>query len=432
MSIHTTRSGVTRNRTTRLCLALIGSTALATGLITVPATAAPLPDASTATSSASSSSSLPGSSIIPPENEDGRWLGSWNAAMTPPDETGTISGDGFTDTTLRQSAHLSIGGDSLRLRLSNAYGTEPLTIGAVTVAGGTPVTFHGSDSVTIPVGAEWISDTVPVAVDPNSDLEVRIYLPGPTGPATTHPLGMATSYRADGDQTATGGDGFTALDEGRYFLTGVDVTSTAKASTVFFGDSITDGYSSTVDANLRYPDQVADRLLERPTELQCGVLNSGISGNRLLHDAGTEGDSTLSRFDRDVLARQGVNTVVLLEGINDIGQSAGEVSVEELIDVHRQFIERARDHGLRVIGATLTPYRGADYFTEDGETTRQALNEWIRTSGAYDDVFDYDAVVRDPANQDQIRPEFDPGDHLHPNDAGYTAMADAVDLNSVC
>lgn len=417
--------------TARRCLALIGSAVLTAGLF-IGSTIAEPRSGSSADLSSAASSSFPESSIITPEHDDGRWLGSWNASMALPGGAGTVSGDGFVDTTLLQSVHLSIGGKSLRVRLANTYGTGPLDVGAVTVAGGTPVTFHGSEQVTIPAGAEWISDVVPIQVEANSDLDVRIYLLGPTGPATTHPLGMATSYRADGNQTVGDESAFAPLDEARYFLGGVDVTSTAKSSTVFFGDSITDGHSSTVDANLRYPDQVADRLLQRPAELQCGVLNSGISGNRLLQDAGTHGVSAMTRFDRDVLARQGVGTVVLLEGINDIGRTQSEVSVVELIALHQQLVDRARDHGLRIVGATLTPYRGASYFTENGERTRQALNEWIRTSGTYDDVIDFDEVIRGPGNPEIVNPPFDPGDHLHPNDAGYAAMADAVDLDAIC
>ncbi|MGO1950498.1 MAG: SGNH/GDSL hydrolase family protein, partial [Mycobacteriaceae bacterium] len=267
---------------------------------------------------------------------------------------------------------------------------------------------------------------------PNSDLVVSMHLPGPTGPATTHPLGMSTSYIADGDQTSAGTQVFSELDQGRYFLRGVDVTSSAQNSVVFFGDSITDGHSSTVDANLRYPDQVADRLLERPVPQQCGVLNSGISGNRLLTDAGTNGDAAILRYDTDVIDRPGVETVVLLEGINDIRTTDGTVPAEELIEVYREFIDRSHDNGLRVIGATLTPFGASDRYTDAGEETRLAVNEWIRTSGEFDDVIDFDHAVRDPSNPGQIDPELDPGDHLHPNDAGYTAMTDAVDLESVC
>ncbi|EIE98519.1 SGNH/GDSL hydrolase family protein [Saccharomonospora glauca] len=374
------------------------------------------------------------------------WVGSWHAAMTEPAGSGP-SAEGFTDTTLRQVAHLSVGGDSVRVRLSNAYGETPLTVGSVTVAPRsddaagtpdvdadalTPVTFGGETSVTIPAGADWISDPVDLTVRDDSDLVVSMYLPGPTGPATFHSQGYATSFTAPGDATTDPGRAFSKLDASRYFLTGVDVTTRAKGSVVFFGDSITDGDVSTVDANLRYPDQVADRLLERPDPLRCGVLNSGISGNRLLTDAGSWGDSALSRFDRDVLSRPGVRSVVLLEGINDIGSSQGAVEPEQLIGIYRQFIARAHDAGIKVIGATLTPFEGADYYTEAGEADRQAVNEWIRTSGEFDAVVDFDAAVRDPEHPTRFLPAYDVGDHLHPNDAGFGAMAAAIDLRTIC
>ncbi|MCZ2813152.1 SGNH/GDSL hydrolase family protein [Modestobacter sp. VKM Ac-2979] len=370
-------------------------------------------------------------------------MGSWAAAMTPAGAADTVSGQGFTDTTLRQVAHLSVGGDSVRIRISNDYGTTPLVVSQVTVGPGAAgaavdpqqlqtVTFEGSPSVTIPAGAEWVSDPVPLDVADDSDLVVSMYLPGPTGPATVHSLGRATSYQASGDATSSATEAFAPLDTSRYFLEGVDVTTAALGSVVFFGDSITDGYASSIDENLRYPDQVADRLLARPERRECGVLNAGISGNRVLTDAGTAGVSALARFEDDVIDQTAVRSVVLLEGINDIGRTAGALEPEELIAVYQQFIERAHDHGIRVIGATITPYEGAGYYSEDGEADRQAVNEWIRTSGEFDDVVDFDAAVRDPQNPSQIRPDFDPGDHLHPNDAGYAAMAATVDLKEIC
>ncbi|MFJ7750781.1 GDSL-type esterase/lipase family protein [Arthrobacter sp. NPDC097144] len=372
-----------------------------------------------------------------------RWTGSWAAAMTPAGTQDTVSGAGFTDTTLRQTAHLSVGGSSFRIRISNDFGTTALEVGSATAYPGSAaadpdpgrlrqVTFDGAASVTIPAGAEWVSDPVQLPVNSDSDLTVSLYLPGPTGPASVHSLGMATSYRAAGDATAGPSDSYEELDTSRYFLEGVDTTSNALGSVVFFGDSITDGYASTVDANLRYPDQVADRLLRRPEGRQCGVINSGISGNRVLEDAGTAGVSALSRFEDDVIDQTGVRTVVLLEGINDIGQSAGALDSASLIAVYRQFIERAREHGIRVVGATLTPYRGAGYYSDAGEQDRRAVNSWIRTSGEFDAVIDFDAVVRDPRDRSRLRPQFDPGDHLHPNDAGYAAMASAVRIQDIC
>lgn len=389
---------------------------------------------------------VPSAAADPGQPASHRWVGTWSAAMTPPAGSGP-SAEGFTNTTLRQVAHLSVGGDAVRIHLSNAYGSAPLVVGSVTVAprgddlAGTPdvdadslvpVTFGGQRATTIPVGAEWVSDPVPLRVEDDSDLVVSMYLPGPTGPATTHGAGYATSFRADGDATSDTGDAFARLSTSRYFLEGVDAVSKARGSVVFFGDSITDGVVSTVDANLRYPDQTADRLLARPEARQCGVLNAGISGNRLLHDAGSAGDSAMSRFDRDVLGQTAVRSVVLLEGINDIGNSRGALEPEQLIAVYRQFIDRAHDAGIRVIGATLTPFEGAGYYTEAGEADRQAVNEWIRTSGEFDDVVDFDAAVRDPQHPSRILPEYDPGDHLHPNDAGFAAMAAAIDLSSIC
>lgn len=371
------------------------------------------------------------------------WVGSWAASMTPAGAADSISGAGFTDATLRQTAHLSVGGDSLRIRISNDFGTSPLVVGSATVFPGSaaenpdpaqlrPVTFDGAGSVTIPAGAEWVSDPVQLPVESDSDLTVSLYLPGPTGPASVHSLGMATSYRAAGDATSNASDPYEVLDTSRYYLEGVDTTANALGSVVFFGDSITDGYASTVDANLRYPDQVADRLLRRPEARQCGVLNSGISGNRVLEDAGTAGISALARFEDDVIDQTGVRSVVLLEGINDIGRTAGALDPDSLIAVYRQFIDRAHDHGIRVVGATLTPYGGAGYYSAEGERDRQAVNFWIRTSGEFDAVIDFDAAVRDPRDRSRIRPQFDPGDHLHPNDAGYAAMAAAVRLQDIC
>lgn len=369
------------------------------------------------------------------------WIGSWSVAVTPPGTSG-LSATGVTDATLRQVAHVSVGGSELRLRLSNVYGTTPLRVGKVTVTprsadlAGTPtvqpaklvpVLFGGNAAVTIPVGAEWVSDPVRIAVPEDTDLVISTYFPGPTGPLTQHPAGYATGFLATGDQTGGDGSQYQAIPGmARYIIEGVDVKSRVRGSVVLFGDSITDGVVSPIDQNLRYPDQLADRLLASPREL--GVLNAGISGNRLLNNAGTAGDSTLARFDRDVIGQTGVQTVVLLEGINDIGGSRGATDPADLIAVHRQFIQRAHQAGLKVVGATLTPYEGAGYYTPEGELDRQALNNWIRTSGEYDAVVDFDKAVRDPASPSKMLPAYDVGDHLHPNAEGFKAMAAAFNL----
>jgi lysophospholipase L1-like esterase len=366
-----------------------------------------------------------------------QWVGSWSVAVTPPSTSG-LSAIGVTDATFRQVAHLSVGGAAVRLRLSNRYGEKPLVVGRVTVAPGTsgkptvdparlvPVTFAGKTSTTIPIGSAWVSDPIRIKVPNDSDLVISTYLPGPTGPLTQHPRGYATTFLASGDKTRDGGSAYKKAGAARYVIAGVDVLSRATGSIVLFGDSITDGVVSPVDGNLRYPDQLADRLKHRQ-----GALNAGISGNRLLVDAGPAGESAMARFDRDVLGQTKVRTVVLLEGINDIGTNRGSLEPEQLIAVHREFIERAHEAGLRVFGATLTPFEGSGYYTVAGEEDRQALNRWIRTSGEYDGVVDFDAAVRDPKNPRRLLGIFDWGDHLHPNAAGFQAMAEAFDLDQL-
>lgn len=368
------------------------------------------------------------------------WTGSWAAAVTEADKTG-VSATGVANTTLRQVAHLSVGGGSVRVRFSNRFGTRPLVIGRTTVAprraalAGTPtvellqlvpLTFGGRGSTTIPVGAEVVSDAVALPVAEDSDLVVSTYFPQPTGPLTQHPAGYATAFSAHGDQTGSGGAPYRKVaGMARYVVDGVDVRGDAEGSVVLFGDSITDGASSPIDKNLRYPDQLADLLLTRG----FGALNIGIAGNRLLANGGTSGEAALGRFDRDVIRWPGVRSVVILEGINDIRISRGSISATQLINAHRQLISRAHAAGLKAYGATLTPYWASEQYTVGGEVARQALNHWIRTSGEYDGFVDFEHAVRDPKAPLQLLAAYDSGDHLHPNAAGFTAMARAVDLD---
>jgi lysophospholipase L1-like esterase len=363
------------------------------------------------------------------------WVGSWATSATIPGPTGP-SAAGLTDTTLRQKVHLSVGGDQVRVRLTNVFGTTPLVVDAATVAPSgagpavdpatvRPLTWGGLAAATIPVGAEWLSDPVRLGVGDDSDLTISVHFPGPTGPLTQHPASFATNWTAPGNATTAAG-GYTVLGTSWLALDSVEVRAVSAGSVVFFGDSITDGVRTLVDANHRYPDYVADRSVARPQRQEFGVLNAGISGNRLLADAGTAGQSALARFDRDVAGQVGVRTVVLLLGINDIGVSRGAVTAEELIAVHRQFVARAHALGIRVFGGTLTPYEGAGYATPEGEADRQALNAFIRTSPIYDGVVDFDRATRDPAHPTRFLPAYDAGDHLHPNDAGMAAMAAAV------
>ncbi|WP_152365254.1 SGNH/GDSL hydrolase family protein [Microlunatus speluncae] len=379
---------------------------------------------------------------VPVEGLNGQragWVGSW---MTAVDRAGRSepAASGFTDQTLRQVVDLSLGGDRIRVRLSNVFGDRDLRIGAATVAlrrgaagagtAGQPLrlTFHGATATTIPVGAEALSDPVALPVPDGSHLVISLYLPVPTGRATWHRHGWATSYRAAGDASADARSGrFTAIGPSFYFLAGVDVLTRSAGAVVAFGDSITEGCceAGSIDADASYPDRLAARLRDRFPD-RPAVLNAGISGNALLSDGA--GLSALTRFDRDVLGQTGVRTVIILEGINDIIHSRGAVRPEQLIRAQAELVRRARARGLRVVGATLTPFGGSGGFTAAGEQDRRTVNRWIRSSGVFDAVIDFDRLLRDPNDPARLRAAFDPGDHLHPTAAGYAAMAAALDL----
>ena len=359
----------------------------------------------------------------------------------------------FKNQTLRQITHVTLGGTRLRVVFSNLFGTKPLAIGAAQVAlrGTGPaivpgsnrvLTFGGIATPAIPAGATLVSDPVDLTVPDFGDLAIDLYLPDDTAamlsPLTIHPASWQTNYvspagnhagavampvqtttayrRTDGLPTATW-----------FFLARVEVMTPAETGVIVtLGDSLTDGTASTIDTNNRWPNYLARRLAR--AGLRMAVLNAGIGGNRILNE-GT-GPSALARFDRDVLSQPGVTHVVVLEGINDIGQARRNAtpSAAELIDAHRDMIDRAHARGLRIFGATLTPFDGAGYWTAEGEAKRQAVNDWIRTSRAYDAVFDFDAVVRDPARPTTVLGKYDAGDRLHLNAAGYEAMANAIDL----
>ena len=337
-----------------------------------------------------------------------------------------------------------MGGNRVRVVLSNAFGTAPVEVGAahvglrdhdalVKASSVKPLTFAGSRSARILPGALIVSDAVDLTVPEVSDLVVDLFLPGELGtgpsPVTTHNGASQTNYlSAEGNHS-----GEPAMTVERtagvwFLLARVEVAASREAGAVVaFGDSITDGARSTTDMNSRWPDYLARRLAAR-TGKEIGVLNAGISGNQVLGDGA--GVSALARFDRDVLMQTGVTHVIIMEGINDIGLARANPtpSAEDLIAGHKQLIARARARGLKVYGATLTPFEGAAYWTTEGEAKRQALNQWIRTSGAYDAVIDFDQVTRDPMAPTKILPAYDSGDHLHPGDAGYKAMGEAVDL----
>ncbi|WP_246486808.1 SGNH/GDSL hydrolase family protein [Kribbella qitaiheensis] len=372
----------------------------------------------------------------------GDWVGSWATAVTEADKTG-LSATGVANATLRQVTHLSVGGSSVRVRLSNRFGTRPLVVGRTTVVPRKtmpaatpnveilqvlPITFRGKGAVTIPVGAEVMSDPLALPVAEDSDLVVSTYFPTATGPLTQHPAGYATAFSAYGEQTAGGGPQYRKVPGmARFVVSEVDVRGTARGALVLFGDSITDGAATPMDKNLRYPDQLADLLILRGV----GALNAGIAGNRLLANAGNSGEAAIGRFERDVVRRTGVQGVVVLEGINDIRLTRGAISATQVIAAHRQLIARAHAAGLKAYGATLTPYWASPQYTVGGEIARQAVNHWIRTSGEYEGVVDFEAAVRDPKQPLRIMPGYDSGDHLHPNAAGFSAMARSFDLNLV-
>lgn len=366
------------------------------------------------------------------------WVGSWEAAPVAPAVSG-LSHDGFTDVTVRDVVHLSAGGSQIRIRLSNVFGTRPLAIADVRVAlhrGGAQtapfsyqVTFRGRDAVTVGAGKRVFSDPVRMAVGAGQDLDVSIFAQAPTGPATWHPAALTTSYvSTPGNHSqAAGAASFPHAIGAWYFLDGVDVVNPSLAGAVVtFGASTTDGVGSTPGAGDRYPDDLARRLLRLPAGQRLSVLNAGISGNQLLRDGGTAGESALARFYRDAIAQSGVRAIVIWEGTNDIGEHPG-TTAGQLIDAYRSLIAQAHAHGIAVIGATLQPDQGAAYYTARGNRVRQAVNRWISTSGAFGAVADFDAVLRDPFNPDALWPGYDSGDHLHPGDAGYQAIADSID-----
>lgn len=365
------------------------------------------------------------------------------AAAAAPARLGPAPIRGFHDQTIRMVVHTSIGGRSVRVELANTFGTDRLTIGsahlalrdhdsAIVPASDRKLTFSGLSSATIPVGASMISDPVDLAVPAVGDLVVSIYLPGDSGAPTQHATGLHTTYiSSDGDFTGLADFTAARTTNSWYFLSGVQVLAPADTGLIVaFGDSITDGATSTNDANASWPSMLSKRLHDAGVT-NLAVVNEGISGNRVLTDGA--GVSVLARFERDVLAQPGIKYLVFMEAINDIGGAAragsAPVTAEQIIAIYKQMIARAHMRGIKVIGATLTPYEGAGYYSEPGEGIRTAINQWIRTTGLLDGMVDFDLATRDPANPKKFRPGFNIRDNLHPNDAGYKAMAESIDLS---
>lgn len=374
------------------------------------------------------------------------WVASWQASPQP------VWGADFLfptqvpatlhDQTFRQTARISLGGPRLRVRLSNAYGTQPLRIGAASVAaraGATPqpLSFDGQPGVLIGPGQERLSDPLSLATDDRQALQVSIFVPGPTPVQTFHWEGRQTSWTAPGDQSRAQALSAASSTTARLFLAGIEVEAAARArSVVVIGDSITDGATASLDQDQRWTDHLAARLAPRG----IAVVNAGISGGRLLRDG--MGESVLARLQRDALDQPGVASVIVLIGINDISwpgtafaRNQARPALAELQAGYRALAEQARGRGIRIVGATLTPFAGAlpdtplaDYYHPDKDVLRRQLNAWLRTDSPFDAVIDLDAALRDPADPSQMAAAYDSGDHLHPGDAGNRAMAEAVDL----
>ncbi|WP_416959320.1 SGNH/GDSL hydrolase family protein [Streptomyces sp. Agncl-13] len=349
-------------------------------------------------------------------------------------------GDGVADRSYRLIVHTSVAGSDLRIRLSNAFGDRPLTFdnvyagvqraGAALVPGSNrPLTFGGERSVTIPAGAVAYSDPLSGRLPAATNLVVSIHSPDAAGPATGHGMAMQTSYATQGDHTGEeGAAAWTDSIGSWYYLDAVDVRPSAGiGAVVTLGDSITDGWASTTDLNRRWPDYLARRLQKSDTTVK-GVANEGISGNKVLADGA--GQSALNRLQRDVLSQPGVRTVFLFEGVNDLKAHSG-VTAQDLIAGYREIIDRAHAAGKCVVGSTVGPFKGWPEWDPAAEAVRQEVNQFIRSSGELDAVTDFDRILRSPYDQERMLPFLDGGDHIHPNDKGMAAMADAVDLKSL-
>lgn len=397
------------------------------------------------------------SSLASGDDGPQRWITTWTTSNAA-SEHATV----FSNQTIREVVHTTIGGSAIRLRLANTFGTHAIRLDAVFIGlqkeGATlvpksnhEVTFGGSRSIEIPESAEVLSDPVSFSIDAQQNLAISLFTAGETGPATVHGSAFQTTY-------ISGAGNFAAEDEANdfaadsrskngakttgswYFLSAVEVAASAsvKGAVVALGDSITDGAASRFEKNERWTDVLARRLLASHTEI--AVLNAGIGGNRVLTTSPCWGQNALARLGRDVLAQAGIEAVILFEGTNDIGQpdapvtntspclSRTPVTADEIIAGYKQIVARTRARGLKIIGATILPYQGCDGWTATGEVKRSAVNQWIRTAGAFDGVIDFDAALRDGSSPAQLDPRYDSGDHLHPNSAGHEAMGNAVDL----
>ena len=392
---------------------------------------------------------MSGQTLQPGPSQSQGWVASWGASQQVPEPQNELPSDDLRNATVRQIVHLSVGGSAVRVHVTNVFGTEALQFTSVHIARPLssssaaidpatdhPLTFAGQPAATVPPGAEFVSDPVDYPVRPLSDLAITFHLDLPPSKETGHPGSRATSYYEHGDAASAATLADARHVDHWYQLSEVDVEAApGAASVVALGDSITDGHGATTNGNDRWTDVLAARLQSSPATRNLGVSNQGIGGNHLLTDG--LGPNALARFDRDVLAPAAVRWVVVLEGVNDLGGLArnGEVPssqhaalVERVLAAYGQMILRAHVHGLRIYGATITPYSGSSYYHPGpmSEADRQQVNTWIRARGHFDAVIDFDTVVRDPRHPDRLLPAYDCGDHLHPSPAGYKAMGNAI------
>ncbi|MBO0911058.1 MAG: SGNH/GDSL hydrolase family protein [Acidobacteria bacterium] len=389
--------------------------------------------------------------IVGAESPRSRWVASWASSQQTPEPANALAPEDMRDMTMREIVHLSLGGSTLRVHVSNAFGREPLHLTSLHLA--TPVspsspridprsdrglTFSGSAEVTVPAGAEYVSDPIDYPVRPLANLALTFHLDSPPTGETGHPGSRSTSYYLHGDRVAAADlPGAERVDHW-YQLSGVDVLAPrAGAAIVVLGDSITDGHGATTNGNDRWTDVLAGRLEASRATREVSVVNHGIGGNHLLTDG--LGPNALARFNRDVLAQAGVKYLIVFEGVNDLGglTRLGDVEsrrhsdlVHQIEGAYEQMISRAHAAQIEVLGATILPFSGSTYYHPPAttEADRQAINQWIRTPGHFDAVIDFDKVTRDPGQPDRLLPGFDSGDHLHPSREGYRAMGESVPL----
>lgn len=375
------------------------------------------------------------------KSDEVNWVGTWSTSLQAPLDVG-ISHNGFENQTIRLIIHPQIDGKKMRIRLSNTFGSTPLSIEEVHVAvskseseivpdSDQQVTFGGNPNVTIPPGARKFSDPISFEVTSEKDLVVSLYVRDKTGPATWHPYSIQTTYISTGNHVSdSGASDFKTTETSWFWLDGVDVIPdpSVKGAIVVLGSSIANGNHSTLNANRRWPDYLAKRLNHETSDTKMSVLNAGISANQLIFSTPGKGEHALARIDRDVFSQTGVKAVILHLGLNDIRHHP-EYDVEKIIETMKQVIISSHEHGLKIYGGTLTPFKDSGMYTTIKEKTRQEVNNWIRNSGEFDGVIDFDKALRDPESPEQFLTKYDAGDQLHPNDAGYKKMAESIDLS---